>query len=126
MIPLLPAVTRAKILVVDDSEDQRALLARYFELAGCDVVTVGTAEDAILAYSRSTPDLAVIDLVLPGISGWELSARLRADRPECAIAITSVLDAAKYPAAEAVLPKPFTGAQVRRVLRDHVPAWSGK
>ncbi len=124
MSAFLPAVTRAKVLVVDDSEDQRALLTRYFELAGCDVVSVGNAEDAILAYSRVTPDLAVIDLVLPGISGWDLSTRLRAERPGCAIAISSVLDTADYPAAEAALPKPFTGAQVRRVLRDHVPAWS--
>jgi CheY-like chemotaxis protein len=120
----IPAITRARILVVDDSEDQRTLLSRYFERAGCDVVAVGSAEEAILAYSRQTPDLAVIDLVLPGITGWDLAARLKADRPECAIAITSVLDANDYPEAQAVLPKPFTGAQVRRVLRDHVPGWS--
>ncbi len=119
-----PATERARILVVDDSDDQRALLSRYFERAGCDVIAVGNAEDAILSYSRVAPDLAVIDLVLPGMSGWELAARLRAERPSCAIAISSVLDAADYPEAEAVLPKPFTGAQVRRVLRDHVPSWS--
>jgi CheY-like chemotaxis protein len=124
MTVTIPAIERAKILVVDDSEDQRALLSRYFELAGCDVIAVGSAEEAILAYSRQTPDLAVIDLVLPGITGWDLTARLKEERPECAIAITSVLDASQYPEAQAVLPKPFTGAQVRRVLRDHVPGWS--
>jgi CheY-like chemotaxis protein len=117
-------IERVKVLVVDDSEDQRSLLTRYFERAGCDVVAVGSAEDAILAYSRDTPDLAVIDLMLPGITGWALTAKLKLERPDCAIAITSVLDAADYPEAEAVLPKPFTGAQVRRVLRDHVPGWS--
>jgi hypothetical protein len=37
-----------------------------------------------------------------------------------------VLDAADFPAAEAILPKPFTGAQVRRVFRDHVPSWSAQ
>ncbi|MES2172112.1 MAG: response regulator [Actinomycetota bacterium] len=121
---IIPAIARARILVVDDSEDQRTLLTRYFERAGCDVVAVGSAEEAILAYSRQTPDLAVIDLMLPGISGWDLTAKLKAERPECAIAITSVLDTADYPEAEAALPKPFTGAQVRRVLRDHVPGWS--
>jgi CheY-like chemotaxis protein len=120
----LTAIEKPRILVVDDSEDQRTLLARYFERAGCVVVSVGSAEDAILAYSRSTPHLAVIDLVLPGMSGWELSSRLRADRPECVIVVTSVLDPADYPLADASLPKPFTGAQVRRVLRDHVPSWS--
>lgn len=120
----MPASARAKILIVDDSDDQRDLLIRYFERAGCDVVAVGNAEDAIAAYALSTPDLAVIDLVLPGMNGWDLSARLRLERPACAIVISSVLDAADFPAAEAILPKPFTGAQVRRVLRDHVPIWS--
>ncbi|MCU1422982.1 MAG: response regulator [Microbacteriaceae bacterium] len=119
--------TKVTVLVVDDSDDQRALLTRYFERAGCAVVAVASAEDAILAYADSTPDLAVIDLVLPGISGWDLAARLKSECPSCTIAISSVLDTTDYPAdAEAVLPKPFTGAQVRRVLRDHVPGWSAE
>jgi CheY-like chemotaxis protein len=119
--------TKVTVLVVDDSDDQRGLLTRYFERAGCAVVAVGSAEDAIVAYSDATPDLAVIDLVLPGINGWELAARLKSERPSCTIAISSVLDTTDYPAdAEAVLPKPFTGAQVRRVLRDHVPGWSAE
>lgn len=115
---------KVQVLIVEDSEDQRTLLRRYFERAGCVVTVAESAEDAILAYSRSTPDLAVIDLVLPGMNGWDLSERLRADRPECVIAITSVLDPADYPASEAILPKPFTGAQIRKVLRDFVPKWS--
>ncbi len=115
---------KVAVLIVDDSEDQRALLHRYFERAGCDVTSVQNAEDAIIAYSRSTPDLAVIDLVLPGMTGWELTDRLRTERPDCVIAITSVLDTEEYPPSDAVLPKPFTGAQIRKVLRDFVPKWS--
>lgn len=115
---------KVQVLIVEDSEDQRTLLRRYFERAGCVVTVAESAEDAILAYSRSTPDLAVIDLVLPGMNGWDLSERLRADRPECVIAITSVLDPADYPESEAILPKPFTGAQIRKVLRDFIPKWS--
>lgn len=124
MTAVLPLAEPVKVLVVDDSDDQRALLSRYFERAGCVVAVAATAEDAILAYSRTPPDLAVIDLILPGMNGWDLTARLRAERPGCVIVITSVLDAADFPVADAVLPKPFTGAQVRRVLRDHVPGWS--
>lgn len=112
------------VLVVDDSEDQAQLLRRYLEKAGCSVTTTLSAEDAIISYRATTPDLAIIDLLLPGMDGWELVAQLRRDLPGCAIAVTSVLDKAKYPVADAILPKPFTGAQVRKVLADLVPGRS--
>jgi CheY-like chemotaxis protein len=92
----------------------------------CDVTVAASAEEAILAYRRWTPDLAVIDLVLPGMNGWDLTEKLKADRPDCKIAVSSVLDKSQYPASDGVLPKPFTGAQIRKVLRDLVPKWSGE
>jgi CheY-like chemotaxis protein len=112
-----------RVLVVEDSDDQRALLRTYFEKAGCAVVTVKNAEEAILAYTETAPELAVVDLVLPGMDGWALVEKLRVDVPDCAIAIASVLDEHKYPAAQAVLPKPFTRAQILRVLEECVPRW---
>ena len=115
---------RVRVLVVDDSDDQADLLRRNFERAGCEVVTVNTAERAITSYLATTPDLVILDLQLPGMNGWQLTSRIRVDRPECAIAITSVLDAATYPLADASLPKPFTGAQVRQLLSDTVPRWA--
>jgi len=117
---------RVRVLVVEDSEDQAELLRHYFEKAGCEVTTVVTAEQAIEAYRVEQHDLAVVDLQLPGMDGWQLSSRLKADRPECAVAITSVLDATEFPDADAILPKPFTGKQVREVLRSTVPAWKSR
>lgn len=105
-------------LVVDDSDDQAELLRRYLERAGCRVVTASTAEQALETLDDIRPDLAVIDLVLPGISGRELAAALRETHPECAVVITSVLDSSRYPEADAVLPKPFTGAQVATVVEQ--------
>ncbi|WP_150308139.1 response regulator [Planctomonas psychrotolerans] len=115
--------TRVKVLIVDDSDDQRHLLSRYFELAGCDVVVADSAESAISALDVATPDLAVVDLVLPGMDGWALTARIQSERPTCSIAITSVLDAEDYPAADAVLPKPVSRASIHRVLSTCVPGW---
>jgi len=119
-----PAIDRVRILVVEDSEDQAGLLRRYFEKAGCDVTVVESAEEAITAYEREHHDLAVIDLQLPGMDGWQLASKLKSERPACAIAITSVLDASDFPIADATLPKPFTGAQVRQVLVSTVPRWA--
>lgn len=114
---------RVKVLIVDDSDDQRHLLRRHFEIAGCDVTVAESAELAIEAYEEATPDLAVIDLMLPGMNGWALSERIRSDRPHCAVAITSVLNAEDYPVSQGALPKPVSRASVRQLLSRCVPRW---
>lgn len=114
---------RVTVLIVDDSQDQRELLGLFFELAGCNVVMAESAEAAIVAYESIDPHLAVVDLVLPGMNGWALTERIQADRPDCAVAITSVLDPEHYPPSEAVLPKPVTRATVHEVLRQCIPQW---
>lgn len=113
-----------EVLIVDDNDDQRLILRRYFERSGCHVTVAADAEAATLAFREHPPHLAVIDLIMPGVDGWQLAARLRAENPDCAIAITSVLDETEYPDSDAVLPKPVTGAHVRQVLRDLVPHWN--
>jgi CheY-like chemotaxis protein len=105
-------------LVVDDSDDQAELLRRYLERAGCRVVIASTAEQALLQLGELRPDIAVIDLVLPGISGEDLAGRVRETHPECLLVITSVLDSSRYPEADAVLPKPFTGAQLAQIVEQ--------
>lgn len=110
-----------RVLVVDDSAEQAGLLRKHLERAGCTVTTVESGEDAMVAYQADSPDLAIIDLVLPGMAGSELVLRIRSELPHCKIAITSVLDVAQYPANDGSLPKPFTGAQVRAVLDSALP-----
>jgi len=112
------------VLVVDDSDDQRMLLTRYFERAGCHVTAAASAEESISVYRLEKPDIVVIDLRLPKMNGWQLSRRIRADCPTAKIVISSVLDGTEYPPCDAILPKPFTGAQVRKVLDECLPGWS--
>lgn len=112
-----------RVLIVDDSADQLMLLRAYFERAGCEVSVASAALDAIEIYDSVSPELTVIDLVLPGMDGWELAAQLRASHPDCNIAITSVLGEEHYPAGYTVLPKPVTSQHVRTALIDTVPRW---
>lgn len=106
------------VLVVEDSADQADLLRANFERSGCTVTLVSTGEDALASCAEARPDIMVIDLVLPGMQGSELTSLVRERYPQTAIVITSVLDTARFPIADGVLPKPFTKAHVRRVLGE--------
>jgi CheY-like chemotaxis protein len=111
---------QVRVLVVEDSEDHAVLLTRHLESWECDVLAVSTAEDALDALGDAEFALAVVDLLLPGMDGWELVRRIRVTAPRTAVAVTSVLEPGDFPDADAVLPKPFTRAQVRQVLSDTV------
>ena len=75
------------------------------------------AESAISAFPVITPAVAVIDLLLPGITGEECARLVQARYPDCFLIVSSVLDVADYPDADAALPKPIVGADLRRILR---------
>ncbi|MFJ4173528.1 response regulator transcription factor [Microbacterium sp. NPDC089696] len=108
---------RPLALVVEDSADQTALLRRHLERAGFDVLAAPDAETAIGAFPRIAPAVAVIDLLLPGIAGAECTRLVRARFPDCFVIVSSVLDVADYPEADAALPKPIVGADLRRILQ---------
>lgn len=108
---------RRLALVVEDSEDQAALLRRHLEREGFEVFVAKDAETAIAAFDEIEPVIAVLDLLLPGISGQECARLVQRRFPECFLVISSVLDAADYPPADAALPKPIIGADLRELVR---------
>jgi CheY-like chemotaxis protein len=110
------AATGPRVLVVDDNADHRFLLTTHLTRAGCTVTEATTAEEAMVAYRHAVPDIAMVDLLLPGITGWDLVRWLRTCRQRCAVVTMSVLDLADHPAAEATLQKPFTRAQLLQAL----------
>lgn len=103
-------------LTVEDSTDQSALLRLLLEREGFEVFSTADAESAIAAFPEISPALAIIDLRLPGLTGEECSHRLRERFPDCFIVISSVLDPADYPEADAALPKPVTGASLHELV----------
>jgi len=66
-----------KLLVVDDDQDMLELLTRALERAGYGVVTADTGERALELLVPANLDLVVLDLVLPGMDGFELCRRIR-------------------------------------------------
>jgi DNA-binding NarL/FixJ family response regulator len=63
--------------VVDDDVACRALIATVLERAGHQVVEAATGEEALEIAARETPALVVLDICLPGISGYEVCRALR-------------------------------------------------
>jgi two-component system phosphate regulon response regulator PhoB len=67
------------ILIVEDEPDIRELLDFSMTRSGFDVVAVESAEGALQTIDKRVPDLAIIDWMLPGMSGVDLARRLRRD-----------------------------------------------
>ena len=72
---------KASILIVEDEEALTLLLRYNLEADGYEVDTVARGDEADLLLKEKTPDLVILDWMLPGLSGIELCRRLRA-RPE--------------------------------------------
>jgi DNA-binding response OmpR family regulator len=67
------------VLVVDDDPTVSDVVRRYLERAGYAVSLAGDGRGALDAFTRSRPDLVVLDLMLPGIDGLEVCRRLRSN-----------------------------------------------
>jgi two-component system alkaline phosphatase synthesis response regulator PhoP len=122
-------MARERILVVEDDEDIRELVRYNLAADGYDVICAETGEEALDLSKRECPDLALLDLMLPGIDGVGVCRTLRTDDATKRIAI--IMLTAKAEEADIVaglelgaddyITKPFSPrvliARVRTVLR---------
>jgi PleD family two-component response regulator len=69
-----------KIFIVEDDLDLAEMLSAYFRVQGYEVETAAHGEDAVEAISSDVPDVAVLDIRLPDIDGYEVCRRLRRTR----------------------------------------------
>jgi len=69
----------ARLLVVDDEPTIVELLSASLRYAGFEVDTAAGGEAAVASARRSAPDLIVLDLMMPGLDGFGVVRRLRAD-----------------------------------------------
>jgi len=66
------------VLVVDDDGDARRLLCYALELDGYATEDAASGEQALIAYERLHPDAILLDIMMPGMDGFAVCARLRA------------------------------------------------
>lgn len=72
-------MARKKILVVDDEKDLVDIVAFNLRREQYDVLTAGDGEKALEVAKRETPDLVLLDLMMPGVGGLEVCRRLRSE-----------------------------------------------
>jgi two-component system, NtrC family, response regulator AtoC len=71
----------ATVLLIDDTPEVTAVLGAFFERAGHQVVRAHSGEHGIEAYQRTRPDLVLLDLQLPDMSGFDVLERIREHEP---------------------------------------------
>ena len=69
----------SRILVIEDDPGAVRLLRTYLEVEGYEVEVATSGEAGIAAATRQAPDAIILDVLLPGIDGWEVLRRLKAD-----------------------------------------------
>ena len=111
-------IKNMKILLVDDDEWIRDSLTILFEVEGCNLLALETAEEGIEAVKHQVYDIVISDYKLPGMNGLEFLKRVKAKQPNAVkILITAygndeVIKGAKKLGIQDLIPKPFTSDNV--------------
>jgi CheY-like chemotaxis protein len=116
-----PRLRDFKVLVVDDEKDSRVLMAHYLEEFGCRVITATNGEEGIGAAREHMPDLITLDLMMPGMTGWEVLKHLKEDRelrriPVVVVSIVAAEGRGRLLGAVDLVTKPFEREDLLRVL----------
>jgi DNA-binding response OmpR family regulator len=121
-------LVKPKVLIVDDEDFFRTLVANGFEREGFDVLQADNGEDAIEVASTERPELILLDLVMPGLLGFEVCQMLRKDQrfANTAIIIMSAksykpdMDKAAELGADAYVVKPFEFSDLMTTARENI------
>jgi len=117
---------RPCVLVIDDDPDTRRILSNDFRELGVDVVTAASAEEGMRSARVQRPDLITLDLIMPGLSGWEALRGFKesVDLQDIPVVIVSVVageqDRGSLFGAVDLLTKPVDKEEFHRVVRRNL------
>lgn len=118
----------ARILIVDDENNQRKSLAIGLKLEGYVVLEAADGEAALDVLASEKVDLAIVDLMMPGINGLDLARRMRFRHPDVRIVLTSAYHLSERQLQRAdvrvlgFVPKPFAMEDLVLFLRAKLGA----
>ena len=124
----------ARILLIEDSPTDTAVLTQLLERNGHDVLSSGSAEDGIEVCRREKPDLVLMDVVLPGMNGFQATRALSRDAITKAIPVlivsTKGMDADKAwgmrQGARDYIVKPVNGDELFAKIKAFAEANEGR
>ena len=123
-----PIVTQGlgRVLVVDDDEVIRQLIAVNLQLEGFEVATAVDGQDCLDNVQEIAPDVITLDVMMPRLDGWETAVQLRKAPETAHIKVVLITARAQEDdinrgtnvGADAYLTKPFDPGEMIRVVRE--------
>ena len=119
-----------RILVIEDQEDNRQIVRDLVTASGYELIEATTGEEGLEVAARERPDLILMDIQLPGIDGYEVTSRIKANpklRKIPIIAVTSYAlsgDDKKAFAAgcDSYVTKPYSPRLLLAKIREYLPS----
>lgn len=114
-------------LLVDDHPDLLQVVSREIESEGWEVISAGSAQEALEKLKNAAPRVILLDMYMPGINGFELASHLKSDPYHCHIPIVA-MTASGLPSererclragCDDWLAKPFQLRELKRLLADY-------
>lgn len=115
-----------KVLIADDNTFIRKLVCAALQPLGCSILEATNGEEALLAVQEHAPDLVLLDLVMPKLSGFEVLAALRSREETAGCVVVMLTTAAsetdlsegKRHNVAGYIVKPFNNAELRATVAE--------
>jgi signal transduction histidine kinase len=88
--PATPAQRRRRVMLVEDNDDARDMMSMLLELNACEVMAAASGPDGIALARSGSPELAFIDIGLPGMDGYAVARALKSDPRTAHIALIAL------------------------------------